>query len=63
MLDGNDDRKGGLIAQEVEEVLPEAVKGDDYKKLLDYNATIALLVEALKEQQEQIDALTKQLNG
>ena len=63
MLDGNDDRKGGLIAQEVEEVLPEAVKGDDYKKLLDYNATIALLVEAVKEQQEQIDALKKQLNS
>ena len=63
MLDGNDDRKGGLIAQEVEEVLPEAVKGDDYKKLLDYNATRALLVEAIKEQQYQIDALKKQLNG
>ena len=62
-LNGYDDRKAGLIAQEVEAVLPEAVKGSEDKKLLDYQATIALLVEAVKEQQEQIDALKKQLNS
>jgi hypothetical protein len=50
-------RKAGLIAQDVEKVLPEAVNGDEGEKVLDYNATIALLVNAIKEQQEQIDDL------
>ena len=60
-LDGHEDRKAGLIAQEVEEVLPEAVKGSEHKKLLDYHATIALLVEAVKEQQEQIETLKQRI--
>ncbi|HAI39098.1 MAG TPA: hypothetical protein DCM40_13740, partial [Maribacter sp.] len=42
-------RYGGLIAQEVERVLPEAVKVSNGSKYLDYNATIALLVNAVKE--------------
>lgn len=61
MLKDHDDRKAGLIAQEVEDVLPEAVKGDESKKLLDYQATIALLVEAVKEQSEEIAILKSRL--
>jgi len=52
-------RKAGLIAQDVEKVLPEAVDGDEGEKVLDYNATIALLVNAIKEQQLQIEELKK----
>jgi len=57
--------KAGLIAQEVQEVLPEAVKVDGEGVLrLDYNGTIALLVEAIKDQQKQIDNLKgKLING
>jgi hypothetical protein len=55
--------KAGLIAQEVQEVLPEAVRVDKDSNLrLDYNGTIALLVEAIKDQQKQIDQLTERLN-
>ena len=61
MLKDHDDRKAGLIAQEVEAVLPEAVKGSEDKKLLDYQATIALLVEAVKEQSEEIAILKSRL--
>lgn len=45
----------GLIAQEVEYVLPEAVKkrGDGYKGL-DYDAVISLLVESVKELNKKI---------
>ncbi|HRH74545.1 MAG TPA: tail fiber domain-containing protein, partial [Zoogloea sp.] len=48
----------GLIAQEVEAVLPEAVtEGPDGWKGINPTAVIALLVEAMKEQQLMIDAL------
>ena len=52
----------GLIAQEVEDVLPEAVReADDGIKALDYNATIALLVESIKELKAEVDDLKTQL--
>ena len=48
----------GIIAQEVEKVLPEAVTvtGDGYKAL-HYEKLIPLLVEAIKEQNIRIDKL------
>lgn len=65
-------RKGkkdlGLIAQEVEEVLPEivhehemplmedGVEGEVYKTV-DYEKMVGVLIEAMKEQQTQIDSL------
>ena len=54
-------RKAGLIAQDVEKVLPEAVDGEEGEKTLDYSATIALLVNAIKEQQKQIEELKARL--
>ena len=52
----------GLIAQQVEQVLPEAVsESDDGTKMVDYNATIALLVEAMKELKSEVDDLKQQL--
>jgi len=47
----------GLIAQEVEQVVPELVEtGADGYKAVNYNKLPALLVEAVKEQQAQIEA-------
>jgi hypothetical protein len=52
----------GLIAQDVEAVLPEAVttQEDGYKNLA-YNKVIPLLVEAMKEQQTMIEALKAEI--
>ena len=48
----------GLIAQEVEEVLPELVRDDqDGYKAVEYQKITAVLVEAMKEQQHEIEAL------
>ncbi len=47
----------GVIAQEVEAVLPEAVTtGDDGYKSVNYNQLIALLIEAIKEQDKAVTA-------
>ncbi|MBK8808401.1 MAG: tail fiber domain-containing protein [Bacteroidales bacterium] len=47
----------GLIAQEVEKVLPELVNtGADGYKAVEYANIVAVLIEAIKEQQKQISA-------
>ena len=56
-LEDKERRYGGVIAQEIEAVMPEAVFDDGVKKAVDYNATIGLLIEAVKEQQAQINEL------
>ena len=51
----------GVIAQEVEKVLPEVVitgNTEDKFKSVDYGRLTAVLIEAIKEQQEQIETLT-----
>jgi len=53
-------RKVGVIAQEIQKVLPEVVLEDnDTNKTLsvDYGNIVGLLIEAIKEQQLQIDSL------
>jgi len=52
----------GVIAQEVEEVLPQLVhdKENGYKGV-DYAKLTGLLIEAIKEQQKQIDELKSKL--
>nr|WP_241537963.1 tail fiber domain-containing protein [Xenorhabdus sp. KJ12.1] len=56
----NSSRSAGLIAQEVQKVLPEAVTQDENDLLrLNYNSVIGLLVEAVKDLQKQVDELTK----
>jgi|688.fasta_scaffold260133_1 hypothetical protein len=48
----------GMIAQEVEKVIPELVQQDSEGfKILHYKNLTAVLVEAVKEQQEQINSL------
>ena len=52
----------GLIAQEVQQVLPEVVKEREDGYLgLDYSKMVGLLIEAIKEQQIQIDNLKIEL--
>ncbi|MGA1871873.1 MAG: tail fiber domain-containing protein [bacterium] len=51
----------GLIAQEVEEIIPELVhENDDGYKSISYEKLTAVLVEAIKEQQSQIENLKSQ---
>jgi hypothetical protein len=59
LLDKDPERRyAGVIAQEVEVVLPEAVSdSEDGTKTVDYNAVIALLVESIKELKAEIDEL------
>jgi len=52
----------GVIAQDIEEVLPELVKENDHHKSVNYNGLIGVLIEAVKEQQRQILELKAQLN-
>jgi hypothetical protein len=48
----------GMVAQEVEKVIPDLVKEDsEGTKILEYQNLTAVLVEAIKEQQEQINTL------
>lgn len=47
----------GVIAQEVEQVFPSLVReNQDGLKAVNYTALIPVLIEAIKEQQQQIDA-------
>ncbi len=52
----------GLIAQDVEQVFPEAVTGEEGSKSIDYSALVASLIEAVKEQQTEIEWLKKELS-
>ena len=57
-------RQTGVIAQEVQAVLPEAVTMDESGTLgVSYGNMVGLLIEAIKEQQAQIDELKSKLEG
>ena len=59
---GQDKRTIGLMAQDVEKVLPEAVSSNNGIKSLAYGNLVALLVETVKEQQKQIDELREKID-
>ena len=62
----NEERSAGLIAQEVEKVLPEVVMTDNDEnatKTVAYGNMVGLLIEAIKEQQVQIDELKAALES
>ena len=67
-FDWNDKQKDfeghdvGVVAQEVEEVLPEVVttRKDGYKAVK-YEKIVALLIEGMKEQQAEIDKLKEEV--
>ena len=59
-----DGKRGlGVIAQEVEKILPEVVMdGEEYKSVA-YGNIVGVLIEAVKEQQKQISELKEKIDG
>ena len=54
----------GLIAQEVLDIVPNAVSGSEEDMYqMDYSKLVVHLVKAVKEQQEQIELLTTEINN
>tara|TARA_R110000868_G_scaffold29897_6_gene111239 strand:+ start:3272 stop:7120 length:3849 start_codon:yes stop_codon:yes gene_type:complete len=51
----------GVIAQEVEKIIPEVVVGENGDKAVAYQNLVAVLIEAIKEQQEIIVDLQNRL--
>ena len=50
----------GVIADEIQKVLPELVNDTD-PKTVNYNGLIGLLIEVVKEQQEKIQSLEQRI--
>jgi hypothetical protein len=56
------DERIGLIAQDVEKVVPQAVSTmNDGTMAISYSDLIGVIIEAMKEQQKQIETLQKQV--
>ena len=55
----------GVIAQDVEKVLPELVseRGDNGTKSVNYNGLVGVLIEAVKELSARVESLENQLNN
>ncbi len=55
----------GFVAQDLEKIFPEAVFYDEEidRYYIEYNAIIPVIVEAMKEQQAQIEQLKSELAG
>lgn len=58
LLDMERSRTAGLVAEELEQILPEAVRHTPEGNMaINYNAIIPVLIEAFKEQQARIEQL------
>ena len=53
----SEEKSKGVIAQELQKVLPELVSESNDRLSVNYNGIIGVLIEAIKEQQKQIDEL------
>jgi hypothetical protein len=53
----------GVIAQELEKVLPELVNNNGEHKAVNYNGMIGVLIEAIKELSQEVQELKSQLNN
>ncbi len=51
----------GLVAQEVERIIPEVVSGKEGEKGLSYGNLVAVLVKAVQQQQAQIESLKSEI--
>ena len=61
---GSEEQSIGVIAQEVEKIIPQVVRDDEGgMKSVAYGNMVGLLIEAVKEQQKQIDELKAIING
>jgi hypothetical protein len=52
-------RQAGVVAQQVEKVLPEVVSGEDGNKAVAYGNMVSILIEAIKELKQEIEELKK----
>ena len=57
----NGNKSYGVIAQELEKVLPELVRGDD-PKTVSYSGIIGVLIEAIKELRDEVQQLKSEIN-
>ncbi|MBC7848666.1 MAG: tail fiber domain-containing protein [Chitinophagaceae bacterium] len=64
-INGAKENKIGLIAQDVKKLIPEVVSGDESTELLgmNYAELVPVLINAVKEQQGQIDSMMKQVKA
>jgi len=61
---GESEKSIGVIAQEVEKIIPEVVKTDvEGMKSVAYGNIVGLLIESINEQQKQIDELKSKIDG
>jgi hypothetical protein len=60
----NSSRKLGLLAQEVQPVIPEVIANDEQNGVLgmNYAELVPVLINAIKEQQQQIDNIQNRIN-
>ena len=57
-------RHYGVVAQEIEEVLPEVVvEGAGGEKAVAYTEIVPVLIEAIKAQQREIETLKERIAG
>jgi len=62
-IHGNKGADVGIIAQEIEKVLPEVVTTrDNGYKAVNYEKIVALLIEAIKNQQLEIETIKRKIN-
>jgi hypothetical protein len=60
----NDKKSYGVIAQQLENILPNVVNTDvNGIKTVNYNSLTAFFIEAIKEQQNQIDDLKREISN
>ena len=63
-IHGNTGHDVGVIAQEIEEVLPEVVQTrDNGYKAVKYEKLVPLLIESIKELKEEVNGLKSKLGG
>ena len=54
-------RQAGVVAQEVEKILPEVVSGEEGNKAVAYGNMVSILIEAIKELKAEVDDLKTEL--
>lgn len=60
----NDRNSMGVIAQEIEQILPSVVStSEDGEKSVSYSNIVAVLIEAIKEQQREINTIKQRLEN